>query len=693
MRVFYFLCFLFPVIGWAQSDTSSIELQEPPQQIIEDFLSNSESEEEFDFNTLYESLASYRDNPINLNKTSEEELRELNLLTDVQILNFLRYREVAGDLIAIYELQAVPGFDLLTIRTIQPFVSVSGSLDDFRVPIGKMLSDGKNELYLRWSRILEKQKGYTPLEEGQDAQRYLGDPNQLYLRYKHSYENKLSYGFTAEKDRGEAFFTGSNKKGFDYYSAHFYLRNYNKILKALAIGDYSISMGQGLVLYSGFASGKSSQTTNIRRGGRTVRPYTSVNEASYLRGAAITLGLSDQLEFTAFGSYRGRDANLLFNDTLDQEAAAFTSFNDSGLHRTSNEIDDQNAVKIFSAGGSLKYKTNKWHLAVNAMYDKANKSLQPTLRPYNQFYFQTDRILNVSLDYAFRIRNFSFFGETARSDNGAIATVNGVLAGLDRRVDLSILHRSYPRNYQSIYADPFGETSGGRNETGLYIGTEIRPTKGWIISAYYDVWQHPWLRFLVDAPSKGNEYRIRITHFKKRTYQAYIEVRNEVKEKNATLFDAKTRAVLPNQTFQTRLHFAYSLSKTVELRSRIDFGFTDNEVNDLQKGFVVYQDILYKPNDFPLSFTARLALFDTDGFQSRFYSYENNLLYTFYIPPYYNKGSRFYLNLRYRGIRKLTIEYRIAQTFWSNQDTFGSSLEEIQGQRRTEMAAQVKYQF
>ena len=478
MKAFYLLPLFFPVLTWAQIDTITNELEEPPQQIIEDFLSNSDSEGDFDFNTLYESLAIYRENPINLNITTEEQLRELGLLTDVQIINFLSYREQAGDLIAIYELQAIPGFDLQTVRQIQPFVSIRGELDDYQVSIGRMLREGKNELYLRWSRILEEQKGYTPLAEGQTAQRYLGDPNQLYMRYKHSYENKLSYGFTAEKDRGEEFFTGSNKQGFDYYSAHFYLRDYNKLIKALAIGDYSISMGQGLVLYSGFAAGKSSLVTSIRRGGRTVRPYTSVNEALFLRGAAITLGLSEQLEFTAFGSYRGRDGNLLLSDTLDQETTSFSSFNDTGLHRTPNEVEDENGIQLFSTGGSLKYKADNWHLALNAMYDKADKRLQPTLRPYNQFFFQTDQILNMSLDYAFRIRNFSFFGETARSDNGSIATVNGVLAGLDRRVDLAILHRYYPRDYQSIYADPFGETTGGRNEQGLYMGLEVRPANG-----------------------------------------------------------------------------------------------------------------------------------------------------------------------------------------------------------------------
>lgn len=145
--------------------------------------------------------------------------------------------------------------------------------------------------------------------------------------------------------------------------------------------------------------------------------------------------------------------------------------------------------------------------------------------------------------------------------------------------------------------------------------------------------------------------------------------------------------------FQTRLHLAKTVSKALELRSRIDIGFSENGINTTQRGFVIYQDVICKPIGFPLSFTTRFALFDTDGFQARYYSFENNLLYAFSIPAYYNRGTRFYFNLRYRGIRNLTIEARIAQTYWRNQDTIGSGTEKVPGPRRTEVGAQLKYSF
>lgn len=695
MKRYFFILLFFPFWAQAQIDTLPPEVPQEVQQIIEDFLSETE-EEQFDFNTILEELEVYLQSPLNLNAADENTLREFLLLTNRQVDELLKYKTEVGDLLSIYELQSIPTFDLVSIKRILPFITVGGDTYDYNLSIKQMVFTGQNELYLRWGRVLQQQKGYTPVLEGETVSRYLGDPNQFYTRFKHSYGNRLSYGFTAEKDRGEEFFKGSNKKGFDYYTAHFYLRNYNRRIKALALGDYSVSLGQGLVLFSGFSYGKSTQVTNIRKGGRVIRPYTSVNEAFYMRGAAATIGLADNFDLTTFISYRNRDANFVDQvDTflIEPTLAVIASLGTSGLHRTATEIENRQVTKQFSSGGSLKYQKGNRHIALNVLYNQFSNPVEKDIKPYNQFDFRGQRLLNASLDYGFMLRNISLFGETAISDNGAVATLNGMLIGLTPKVDFALLHRYYPYNYQVLEANPFGETRGGKNESGLYLGIELRPHKNWKISGYFDRWHHPWLRFLANAPSRGNEYRTRITWWAKRKFELYLEFRNEIKEKNYTAEGLKTKLTPENQTFQTRLHFSYKLTKALTIRSRIDMGFHDNLQEPRSTGFVIYQDVIYKSVEFPLSFSARFALMDTDGFNARYYSYENNLLYTFSIPAYYNKGSRVYLNLRYRGIRNLTIEARIDQTYWTNKSTIGGGLEEIDGNVRTGVSAQIKYKF
>lgn len=689
--LFIYLLLLSSSLLGQKTQNDELEIPESVKNLIEDYLANNE-ETNFDFNTLLEILDDYLYTPLDINKSTADEWREIGLLSEIQIQNIIKHKEINGDFISLYELQSVEGLDIDDIKRLLPFIDVKGDTDDYNLPITTMLLDGRNELYVRWGRTLEDQLGYIS-EDPDIAPKYEGSPDQLYLRYKHAYGNRLSYGFTAEKDKGEAFFNGSNKNGFDFYSFHFYLRDYTSKIKALALGDYGISMGQGLILYSGFSSGKSSMVTNIRRGGRVVRPYTSVNEYLYMRGAALTYGINPNLTATVFASYRKRDANTSVIDSVDVENSLFTSLQSTGLHRTTSEIEDEKTIGHYSAGGVLKYKTPGKHIALNALYHNFEGNLERSIRPYNRFYFQGGSLLNVSLDYSFFIRNISIFGETAMSDNGAVATLNGILIGLDPKVDFAFFYRNFPRDYQTLDASPFAETNGARNEEGVYTGVELRPFKKWKLTAYYDLWSHPWLRSLTNAPSRAHEYRVRLTYWKKRKYEAYMEIRNESKALNVPNEETQVKDSPIAQNFQTRLHLNYKVNKSLELRSRMDFGYYELGGEPKQKGVVMYQDVIFKPRSSPLSFTFRYVLMDTDGFNARYYSYENNLLNQFSIPAYYNRGSRSYINLRYKGIKDMTIEARIAQLHWNNVTTIGSSGEEINGTKKTEVSAQIKYKF
>jgi len=692
-RLFALLLGLYPLQLAAQID-SLPDITETGRDILEDFIQNQDTEDDFDFNAYFEFLEAYRQNPLDLNRASEEELRELLLLTDVQILNLLNYRRSAGDLVSIYELQAIPGFDLPSINRILPYVGINVALDDFQISRGEMLSRGKNEFFVRYNQFLEEQRGFSDPEDSTDT-RYEGDPGRLYFRYQHAYSNKLRYGITAEKDRGEAFFSGSNQQGFDFYSAHFFLRDYRSWLPAVAVGDFGISFGQGLILFSGFNGGKGTLVSSVKRSERTIRPYASVNEAIFMRGLGVTIKPAAHWELTTFASRRNRDGNLQQPDTLlgDLFTQSISSFDLDGLHRTPAEIEDENALQQTSIGGNVTYEKGTVKLGFNVLYDQFDKALLFRERPYNRFNFSGDRLLNASVDYSWVYRNFNLFGETAISDNGAVATLNGLLLALDRSAELAILYRNYPRDYQALNANPFAETTGGRNEEGLYFGLVLRPLKRVTLSSYFDFWRHPWLRFNVDAPSRGYEYRTRLSYEIRRKLNVYIEALNEVKEINAPDNESNFNFLVPQQRFRMRLHIGHKVTKALELRSRLDWGFYDNTIDERSQGFVLLQDILFRPIEFPLSFTTRFAIFDTDGFQVRFYHYENNLLNTFSIPPYYNRGTRFYLNLRYRPVKQFTFEVRFARTYWNNQDSFGSGLETIEGNTRSEFAAQIKYQF
>src|SRR5690606_27719461 len=102
-------------------------------------------------------------------------------------------------------------------------------------------------------------------------------------------------------------------------SAHFTLYDKGK-LKTLALGDYQLSFGQGLVSASAFGVGKGGETiTTVRRSDLGIRPYTSTLENTFFRGAAATYSLTSTLNLTGFFSHKKVDVSFqLLQDSLDQ---------------------------------------------------------------------------------------------------------------------------------------------------------------------------------------------------------------------------------------------------------------------------------------------------------------------------------------------------------------------------------------
>lgn len=689
-RAFCCLALLFvPCIFQAQTD--SLLTDHLPDH-IEDRLGQSPGE--FDYADVFEQIARLREKPLRLNEASEVELRELGLLSDIQILKFIAYRSKAGALLSIHELQAIPGFDLSTIRRILPYVQVGGALDDVHATIGEMLRQGKNEAQLRWSRFIESQKGYVPSSTGKG---YLGDPNQLFFRYRHTYYNRLSLGFVGDKDRGEPFRWGGGQAGFSFYSAHFFLNRYNSWLRALAIGDYRLSAGQGLIAIPGFGYGKSALATAVKRNAPPLRAHASSGESGFLRGAAATIALRPSILLTPFFSLRHRDGNLADVDTLsswtDTGTGWTSSISEAGLHRTAQEIARKGSLQHQVAGILLQLHRGTLQVGLNAIYNILRPGFNPNPRLYNQYFFRGNKLFNASMDYAFRLGGAHFFGETAYSDNGAVATVNGVLLSPDRAADFAVLWRYLPRNYQALGAAPFAEGSGARNESGIYLGIELRPVAGFSVHAYTDIWKHPWLRYSADRPTYGQEYRLRLTYEKRRGLRTYGELRRRITEENTRIYPAIFNQPSIEKILQARLHLSYPIGKKLEFRTRIDWGITEIPNDGPQRGAMLLQDILYRPIQSPLSFTARFALYGTTGYGVRFYHYENDLLNTFSIPPYYGHGTRVYFNIRLRALPGLTLEGRFAQTFRHDGATIGTGLEAFHGNRRTQIASQIKWIF
>jgi hypothetical protein len=637
--------------------------------------------------TFLQQLQQFLKTPINLNYTDAVQLKELGVLNPLQIESLLRYRNLFGNFINIYEIQAVPGWDVATIEKILPYISVKIKVDVVNT-FGERMRDGSHQILGRISQVLEKSKGYL-VDTARTNNYYPGSPQRFLVRYKYQYKNLLQYGIVADKDAGEQFLKGTQKQGFDFYSLHLFARNIG-IIKSLAIGDFTVNMGQGLTQWQSLAFRKGPDVVNIKRQLAVLRPYNAAGEFNFHRGFGITLAKKN-VEFTAFVSYKKVDANMVV-DTLNYEDY-ISSIQTSGLHRTKSEMADKGAQRQLAYGGNIAFNKGSLHVGVNAIQYQFQLPINKSAEPYNLYAPAGKKLGNQSIDYSYTYKNFHFFGEAAVDNKLNKAFVNGLIISVDPTVDMSFLYRNIGEKYQSLYSNAFTESTSPTNERGLFSGISIRPNNYWRIDAYVDVYKFPWLRYLVDAPSVGVDYFSQITYKPNKQLEMYARYKWESKAKNFNPDGLIISPVLPKPRQNFRAQINYKIDAVITFRNRIEMSWFDKNGGGAQNGFLAYTDILYKPMMKRYSGNIRLQYFETDGYDSRLYAYENDVLYSFSIPVFYDKGYRYYVNVNYDVNKKMTVWLRWAQTIFKNKATIGSGLDEITGNKRTEVKLQVLYSF
>lgn len=684
----FFILILFSFIVVFQG--ISQEKSEIIQQRIE-FISEQLESEDIDLTNIFELLTYRLDHPLNLNNATAEDLAELNLLTDVQINDLLLHRKLFGNLISIYELQSLKYWSLETISLVLPFVKVDDKFDQLHVSLKEALKYGVFEGFFRYQLTPEEKIGYSDVPDSVKATSnsyYYGNADRYYSRLRFTYRNNLSVGVTAEKDPGEEFFKGTQKNGFDFYSFHAYYSG-GKYLRAVALGDYQIQIGQGLNLWSGYAFGKTADVTNVKKTANPIKPYTSVDETRFLRGAAVDLGFK-QFELTAFASYKKIDASVGIDSLLD-DIEFVSSINLTGLHRTNSEIARKDGLTEMMYGGNLRYKNRSLHIGAAGVSYNYEKPYTKAIQPYNQFDFRGKNTFAGSVDYSYVFKNFQFFGEVSYvTHSKSFAQLHGVLIALDSRANLSVVYRNFQRGYETFYNNAFAEGSQTKNEKGIYAALNVKLNSAWSLNGYADFFEFPWMKYLVDAPSVGHEFLIQPTYRPNKVLEIYGRFRQQLRQKNSRNSDGTITEIEDVLQRNYRLNLSYKVSEDITIKSRIEYVTINRPSNTPESGIIFTQDFFYKPKKLPFDLTLRYALFDTDSYDTRIYTFETNALYVFSVPAYYYKGSRAYAMIRYTFFKRFDLWLRYGTFIYANREGLGSGSEEISQPRKSDITLQLR---
>jgi hypothetical protein len=156
--IILFICYSIfrtdPVTGQDESQSNNII-----SNIIEDFLESTDAEN-FDYNTIFENLNHYYENPLNINQATENDLRELYLLNEIQITDFIKHRTQFGSYLSIYELQSLPSWDMGVIKNVTPFLKCDVAPADFNLDFKDAIKNGTSTLFLKGKRVLEDRKDF-----------------------------------------------------------------------------------------------------------------------------------------------------------------------------------------------------------------------------------------------------------------------------------------------------------------------------------------------------------------------------------------------------------------------------------------------------------------------------------------------------------------------------------------------------
>ena len=615
------------------------------QEINESTILNSVIEEiaadasEPDEASLYsERLQELADEPVNINSSDPDEISRLFFLSDFQVKSLIDYTCNKGKILTIYEIAAIPGFDRELASMMASFIKLGNN-------------NAMSSYHGRWrNNFITNLSCRTP-DKKKPAP---GSPWKSLSKYKFT-AGSLSGGFTIEKDAGEKFFTG-NTIIPEFFSANLCYAGKGIIRKIIA-GDFSVRAGQGTCLNTGLRTGLSLTSPGFMAARSEIKPYTSTDENNFFRGAALALRYKD-FSTSLFFSNNSRDATLGTTEGM-QEKHVISLYN-SGLHTTLSSLQKKDAVIVKTWGINISCNFSNFKVGIAGVFDNFSLKMEAAENTPEELYaFRGDRNAVFSAYYNCTIKRILLFGEMSFNENGRHACVQGFSLRPSSRLSLNMLYRNFSPGFTSFHGKGPGVSAETANEEGLTGNFIFEAAKHLYLTGGCIISKFPWLRYRCSAPSYGikKEVLARYSPSDKLTIEALYNYRYSMVDNPGPL-----GIILQSPVISRSLKGAikYSLSDNITLTTRTDY----KKVNHSGKGILMLQDVCLALKRTPLTIWMRYCVFDTDNYDSRIYTYENDLLYSLSIPALSGSGSRSYIMIRWsKGDRaELRLRYGITTT-------------------------------
>jgi len=590
-----------------------------------------------DFEQLQTDLYALHANPIDLNHTNEEELKQLYFLSPRQIDDILLYAD-RHPFESLYELQLIPSLADYEIRDLLPFIQIAND----QSPI-----TNNNIMYAREVFAHAKHELVARVDARNIEDTLSTDPVFAQFRYRFDYQRRVTFGAQLRRP------VGGMAQDLQY-GAYLQLTDIAPHVHKIVGGNYQASFGQGLVLAPIFHSGKSMYVASAGMQQQGLRHYGGADGAS-MHGAGTTLrwkwGKSTRLDVSALYSMRRA--------------------NDSTWQHT--------------IGANLTLRHKRLEVQLTGIENIWSDSIRPYRNAkYNQHYFRGfhQAVLGASVRYNHGW--FDLFGEVATSQNHQSEITNdkspygasrseeitndkwGVGTLVECRfypadgVNLIALYRYYSPWFDNAWGYGFSETSRINDENGGYIGFDITRLKNWRFSGYGDVFYFSGYKYGLGDATKTIGYDAMFETQYHSNQQSQI-----TNHKYWLSFRLRAKKKANLSTYSARFQFDWSKGPW-GLRTTADANYVESYGVSLAQD-IAYDFTPYTVHHTPLSLRLRLQAFDAREWSNRIYLYEHDVLYSFSIPATYGLGGRAYLCLKWQIINQLALYLRVSETVYSSK--------------------------
>ena len=669
MRVILFIFFSIVAVslGHAQvrsfADSSDFWEDDHWEIILETAIQADEN------SPIAEETKQLEDNPLDINTASAEELHRIPGLSNLVVSRIIDRRKYK---------RFTSVDELIDIERVTP--ELLSFIRGF-VKIGKINRESNIDASFlsRTSTGIEERQGFIngtyPGSPVKELNRFSLSLNDIKSSLT-SAVSKVEVGVLTEKDPGELSLTN-----FSTYFASFSVPSYDV---RLITGDYQMEAAEGLIFWRSSAFGKGSDViAPARKNGSGIHPHLSSDENSFFRGICASVGLY-KVHLQVLYSNKAVNATI---DSMGQ----ISSIDESGLFRTTSEQRRQNSSRETLIGcrafaylldglkiGGTCYRTRFANpLVLNGTNNESASELW--IR---------------GMDVSLTIKNVDVFSECAVDRTNAIAGITGISYEPAASLALTIVARDYPAAFQSIHGNAFGESSEQvQNENGVYFGIRARPISWLSFSAYYDQFEHPQPSYFIHVPSHGNDFLALTECQLMKQYE--IEFRYKRKESPSVilgndLYGRMLQQTIPRIQQNYRLNSEFKSSSSLRFISRVEWVTVQYDgTQNAEQGVLMSQAV--KCNLFhSLTMQTRIAVFETDSYDSAIYEFEDEVPGAYSNPALYGRGMRWYFILRYQLFSKMYISAKYVQTIKDGVKSIGTGNDEISGDSQSVVSLQVE---